>query len=201
MISCILLAAGLSKRMTLGNKLLLEKDKQPIINLTLNNIVNSKVEEIIIVLGKQNKDISEAISKQFFLKEKQKIVYNNNYKYGLSSSIISGVKKIEKKDNGIMICLADMPMIKTSTYNKIINSFTMKKRKIICVPYYKNVRGNPLIFSHHFRENLLELKGDYGAKDILRKFNSSVNKINCIDEGILKDIDNLEDYRIYVNKK
>ena len=52
MISAIILAAGLSKRMKLGNKLLLEKNNVPIIKTTLERVAASKVNEIIVVLGK-----------------------------------------------------------------------------------------------------------------------------------------------------
>ena len=55
MISAIILAAGLSRRMTLGNKLLLEKSNVPIIKTTLERIKASKVEDITIVLGKDSK--------------------------------------------------------------------------------------------------------------------------------------------------
>ena len=61
MISAIILAAGLSKRMELGNKLLLEKKKTPIIKITLDNIKAAKVKEIIIVLGKNSKSLKNVI--------------------------------------------------------------------------------------------------------------------------------------------
>ena len=54
MISAIVLAAGLSKRMELGNKLLLEKNKITIIENTIREVKASKVDEIIVVLGKDS---------------------------------------------------------------------------------------------------------------------------------------------------
>ena len=50
MISAIILAAGESKRMTLGNKLLLRKNNVPLIKITFENIKASKVDNISIVL-------------------------------------------------------------------------------------------------------------------------------------------------------
>ena len=37
-----------------------------------------------------------------------------------------GLKKVNKDNIGAMICLADMPLIKTSTYNQIIHSYYQK---------------------------------------------------------------------------
>ena len=61
MISAIILAAGLSKRMKLGNKLLLEKNNIPIINMTLERVVDSKVNEIINVGGGKGYTVYEII--------------------------------------------------------------------------------------------------------------------------------------------
>ena len=62
MISAIILAAGLSKRMKLGNKLLLEKNNVPIIKTTLERVAASKVNEIIVVLGKDSSLIKNKVN-------------------------------------------------------------------------------------------------------------------------------------------
>ena len=49
MISAIILAAGLSRRMKIGNKLLLKINKYPIISITLDKIKASNVNEIILI--------------------------------------------------------------------------------------------------------------------------------------------------------
>ena len=91
MISAIILAAGLSKRMKLGNKLLLEKNNIPIINMTLERVVDSKVNEIIVVLGRDPSLIEKKINNK-----KVKFVINMDYRSGISSSIKKGLKKLTK---------------------------------------------------------------------------------------------------------
>ena len=54
MISAIILAAGKSERMELGNKLLLETKNSTIIQTTIRKIKASKVNEIVLVLGKED---------------------------------------------------------------------------------------------------------------------------------------------------
>ena len=61
MISAIILAAGLSKRMKIGNKLLLERNKIPIIKTTLDKIKASNVKDLILVLGNNAKPILNII--------------------------------------------------------------------------------------------------------------------------------------------
>ena len=57
MVSAILLAAGQSKRMNGENKLTKKIKGIPLIKYALNNILKSSVNEIVIVLGYQNKII------------------------------------------------------------------------------------------------------------------------------------------------
>ena len=125
MISAIILAAGLSKRMKLGNKLLLEKNNVPIIKTTLERVAASKVNEIIVVLGKDSSLIKNKVNDK-----RVKCITNKDYRSGISSSIKKGLKKVNKDNIGAMICLADMPLIKTSTYNQIIHSYYQNNRKI-----------------------------------------------------------------------
>ena len=55
MISAILLAAGKSKRMNGENKLIKKINGKPLIKHSVTNILESSIDELIIVTGYQNK--------------------------------------------------------------------------------------------------------------------------------------------------
>ena len=59
MISAILLAAGQSKRMVDENKLLKKYKGLPLIKHAIQNILNSSIDELIIVLGHQKEVIKK----------------------------------------------------------------------------------------------------------------------------------------------
>ncbi len=193
MISAIILAAGLSKRMKLGNKLLLKKNNTTIIQKTFQNIKSSKVNEIIIVLGKD----PEIFKKE--IKDKNiTFTINQNYHTGMSSSIKKGLEKIDQRSIATLICLGDMPLIKTSTYNKIIDTFYKNKEKNI-IPYFENKKGNPVLFNKFFFKKLKMVEGDNGAKFFIKKNFESFLKLAVIDQGVIKDIDNDEQYYSFLN--
>ena len=122
MISAILLAAGESKRLKNENKLLKKFKNKPLIHHILKSIQKSKINKTIIVLGHQFKETKKII------KNNKKIIFvvNNKYKQGMSSSIKTGLKKMDKKDKGFIILQSDMPFVKTSDINKIYNSIIKK---------------------------------------------------------------------------
>ena len=69
MIKAILLAAGQSKRLKSENKLIKKFKKKALINHSLQALVKSKIDKIVIVLGYQNKEVRKVLRriKKIFL--------------------------------------------------------------------------------------------------------------------------------------
>ena len=76
MISAILLAAGQSKRMNGENKLTKKINGVPLINLSILNILESSIEELIIVTGYQNEILESIINKDNKIKIFLNIIIN-----------------------------------------------------------------------------------------------------------------------------
>ncbi len=190
MIKGILLAAGQSKRLKNENKLFKIFKNKPLIQHSLNAVQNSKIKKIIIVLGYQYKESKKKIKKN------KKIIFthNKNYKNGMSSSIKAGLKKISKKDKGFIILQSDMPFVKTSDINKIYNSIIRKKYSVHALKY-KNRIGNPIGFDISFLNKIKKIKGNIGAKYIVKRLKNSTNYIKVSSEKVFKDFDKASDFR------
>ena len=190
MIKAILLAAGKSKRFGKENKLLKIFKKKPLINFSLNSLNKSKVNKIIVVLGYQNKEVKKVIRKN------KKIIFvtNKNYKKGMASSIKIGLKKVSKQDTGFIIFQSDMPYIKTADINKIC--YLVKKRKdLVYVLKYKNRVGNPIGFDISVLNKFRKIKGDVGAKFMVKRLKKNTNFIKTTNIKAFKDFDKLSDFR------
>ncbi|NDG89830.1 MAG: hypothetical protein EBY59_04115, partial [Proteobacteria bacterium] len=118
MITAILLAAGQSKRVPTKNKLLIKYKKKILINHILDQLIKSKIQKIIIVLGHEYFKVRKLTLKS----KKIKFVINKKFKTGMASSIKEGLKKLDKKNKGFLIVQSDMPFIKKTHLNKIYNS-------------------------------------------------------------------------------
>ena len=188
MISAILLAAGESKRMQGENKLTKLYNGLPLIQYSITNILNSSVNELIIVLGYQSEIISNLVSNN----KKIKIVINKNYPSGMSSSIKLGLKNLSKLSNAFFICLADMPLIDTKVYEDLIKS---KKNNEIIIPTYKGQWGNPVLFSSMMVDEIIKIKGDIGAKSILEKKLSKIKLLPIKNKSIILDFDTQDNFK------
>jgi len=180
MISAILLAAGQSKRMNGDNKLVKKIRDTPLIKHSVNNILASSIDKLIIVLGYQKEIIKKLLDKN----KKIKVVFNRDFESGIASSIKTGLGHLSEKTESFFICLADMPLVNHNIYNQMIRS---KNNKEIIVPTYKGVQGNPVLFSNSMRDKIMNIQGDIGAKKILELNKDKILNLDINDQSITKD--------------
>ena len=190
MIKAILLAAGQSKRMKSENKLIKLYKNKPLINYSLNVLKKSKVNKIIIVLGHQHKEVKKIIKKN----KKIIFTYNKNYKQGMASSIKTGLKKISKNNKGFIIAQSDMPFVKQSDINKICRSINSKKFLIHALKYKTRV-GNPIGFDSSLIKKFKNIKGQFGAKFMVKRLKNRTNFIKTKSIKSFKDFDKASDFR------
>ena len=190
MIKAILLAAGQSKRLKSENKLIKLYKNKPLINYSLNVLTKSKVNKIIIVLGHQHKELKKIIKKN----KKIIFTYNKNYKKGMASSIKIGLKKISKNDKGFIVAQSDMPFVKQSDINKICRSIKSKKFLIHALKYKTRV-GNPIGFDSSLIKKFKNIKGQFGAKFMVKRLKNRTNFIKTKSIKSFKDFDKASDFR------
>ncbi|QEC69113.1 nucleotidyltransferase family protein [Panacibacter ginsenosidivorans] len=191
MVSAIVLAAGLSKRMGNENKLLLPYNGKTIIETTLQHLLDAGIEEIIVVTGHEAQLVSTTIRHLPVI-----IIYNPLYEKGMTTSIQKGVEVAA--GSGYMICLADMFSITALEYISIITAFETQLQndeKCICVPRYKNEKGNPVIFSAAYRADILQHKEMEGCKKIVEQNKTHIHRIDMQTPHILEDLDYPDDYK------
>ncbi|MDO9190622.1 MAG: NTP transferase domain-containing protein, partial [Sulfurimicrobium sp.] len=59
----------------------------------------------------------------------------------------------------------------------------------LAAPFFQGQRGHPVGFDGRFRKDLLALKGDEGARQLLREHQIDLGMIECTDAGVIRDID------------
>ena len=189
MITAILLAAGQSKRLKNENKLIKLFKKKLLINHILSSLIKSKVNKIIIVLGFEHLKVKKKLLKS----KKIKFVINKNYKKGISSSIKTGLRNLSKDNKGFLIVQGDMPNITKTTINKIILLIN-KSRKEIFLPRFKNRVGNPIGFKKSMIKNINKIKGDRGAKNIIKKNSKKIKFVNIYSKSIITNLNTKKDF-------
>ena len=193
MISAVILAAGESRRMGKQNKLLLPIGGEALLVKLVTSVCASDVGQVLVVIGHEAEKIRRELN-NFPLS----FVYNPNFIEGMTTSIKYGVKVVSHECDGLLICLGDMPFINTSEINKLIHAYVKNRiigEGLIVVPVFKRQRGNPVLFSIEFRNDILEHKKESGCKEVIMKNSDSVIEIEMDTENMLLDVDTMEDYQ------
>lgn len=187
LVSAIVLAAGQAKRM--GElKQLLPWRGSTIVEQVVDSVVASGVAETIVVTGYRGGEVAQRLAGK-----PVKIKNNDNYKGGMSSSLICGLQALDKKSTGIMIVLGDQPALEVDTLKHLINTFC--RHSAIIVPVYQKRRGNPVIFPFRYIEEMLALEGDRGARSVVDVHQDDVIEIEEKTDSVIMDIDDMKDYR------
>ena len=174
-----------------GVKQLLSLGEKRMIEAALDNLHNSRCDEIIVVLGFAVDEVRPLVEG----KERVKVVITPQFAEGMSTSIHQGLKKISPRATGILIALADQPFIPPAVMNTLIDGFKAGNKGIV-LPTYEGKRGHPVILDRKkYEGELLKLQGDVGGKEIVGKHPEDILEVEVASKGVLMDIDAPEDYQ------
>lgn len=189
-IAILVMAAGESRRMS-SIKQLLPWKGSTLLEHTIKTLKNVQEKSIYVVLGAYQKEIEAAIN---FVDEGVGVIENTYWKEGLGSSISCGVSHIIDTKipfHGVLICLADQPLLESGYYKKIITELRSENNPIVASKY-KEKFGVPALFDKSILSELVTLNTDYGAKHILSTYNEQITAVYPKD--LIRDIDTKEQY-------
>jgi len=187
LVSAVLLAAGKSERMG-RNKLLMPFEGGTIIGRTLDNLLSSRVREIVVVVGACAQEMSVAIENRAVT-----MVLNPNYAKGMSTSLITGIRMISKRAKYVMVALGDQPFVTSNTYDRLIEAAFETGRGIV-IPTYSRQRGNPILISAGYFPEILHFSGDVGGRELLVQYPDDVLEVAVSDEGIVINVNTPDEY-------
>ncbi|MEB8345455.1 nucleotidyltransferase family protein [Flavobacteriaceae bacterium KMM 6898] len=193
-IDVLILAGGKGSRMGSIKQLLPWKGTTLLEN-AIDQAKMSIASEVIVVLGAYAAEIRSRVKNDEIL-----FINNEEWASGLGTSISCGVNYIQNNRTdvtGIMILLADQPLINTKYINKMLETF-IEKSKGMVTTNYGNREGVPAIFDRNFFPELQALKQDFGAKELIKKYKDLNISLNPEGKGL--DVDTIEDYNTLLKK-
>jgi len=180
----IVLAAGRSTRMGGPNKLLAELDGKKMVRIATEQALVSKASRVIVVTGHQADLVEQALAGLDV-----KFVRNQDFATGLASSVKAGIAAVPADADGAVVCLGDMPLIDAGLIDRLIDDFAADRGHLIVVPVAEGRRGNPVLWSRRFFQELMTLDGDVGARHLIARHSEAVAEVAVEGEGAFLDID------------
>jgi molybdenum cofactor cytidylyltransferase len=126
--------------------------------------------------------------------QKVHLAINTEWPEGMASSIRLGLNtllQVASSSDGVILMVCDQPYVTPSLLNDLIKAH-MDTSKPIVTCSYGNTYGPPTLFHKSLFTELLQLKGDTGARKIVQQHANDVGVIS-FPQGII-DIDTQSDY-------
>jgi molybdenum cofactor cytidylyltransferase len=176
--------------MGIDNKLLMAWQGEALVRRAFSAAHDAGIDEIIIVAPARDDDVIHAVSDL-----PVRIVENTDHVEGIASSIRAGIGAVAPTCAGALILLADMPLIAARHVVQLVAAFAAANSgSVIVVPYHAGQRGNPVLWGRdHFGE-LMQLRGDVGARALLERCGDRVVRVESPDDAVLVDVDSPQDW-------
>ena len=192
----IILAAGASSRMGSPKQLLPWKNG-PLVRYIATQALALPCRPVLVVTGANAEKVEAALHGT-----EVEVTFNHEWASGMGHSLAFGIKAMENLSPeavGVMILLSDQPLVEACYLEQLRNLFFENNATVIAASSYGKVIGPPLIFGREFFEELKFLKGDRGAKEVLRKYHPRVKTIEfpdgAMDWDTPEDVASTEKYR------
>ena len=194
-IGIVVLAAGRSTRFAAGraSKLLALVGDTALVRLAVSAALDAQVGEVVVITGDRADDVARSL-----VGLPARIVREPQFAAGLATSLGRGVRELRAAD-AIMITLGDVPDVPPEAYRRIAARWQATGAAIV-VPRYANATApsHPTLFDSALFDELLELRGDVGARSIIARHASVV-----VEEPMAwpapRDVDTQADLDEYVN--
>jgi molybdenum cofactor cytidylyltransferase len=184
----VILAAGKSTRMQGSNKLLANIEGVPMIRRVVQAALSSKVDEVIVVLGWEEEKTRSTLAGL-----NCKMVVNEGFEEGQSSSVKVGLGELNPSSRAVMILPGDVARIDTSSINMVIDRYN-EGGCLIVVAGHETRPGHPILLDRQLFPEIARINEQtLGLKALVNKHQANVCLVETGSLGVLKDVDTAND--------
>ena len=166
----VVLAAGASSRFGSAKQLVRIGDR-PLLSLIAGRAAEVVGHALIVVLGAGAAEIAPLLKHS-----PGSIVINRDWREGLASSIRAGVTRLPGSCAGVMLVLADQACVTAEDLRRLAGVWRRQPLGVAAAQYGATV-GVPAIFPQHLFAELSELRGDSGARTLLKRHADRLVKV------------------------
>ncbi len=185
----LVLAAGKSQRMGTPKQLLRYQGKT-LLQHAVEAALATAMQPVLLVLGARVELMKEELAGI----KGVEFLENKEWEEGMASSIRAGLQAIVKSHpatDGVIVMVCDQPFINPELLRELLETQHQSWKPVVASGY-KGTGGVPVLFHKSYFGRLMELKGDTGARKIIKEHAEEVELVP-FPQGE-KDIDTIADY-------
>jgi len=187
LVAAAVLAAGRGSRLGGdGAKPLLVWRGRPLVAWAVDAALGSGLRPVVVVVGYRGDEVRAALPDDPALV----VAENPGWEEGIASSLRAALRVLDARADVEAVCvgLADQPLVSPDAYRAVAVS---RGQHVIVVPTYGGSPGNPVMLSRSVWAEAMQLRGDVGARSLMR--DHDCGQVDCTGLGSAADIDTLDD--------
>ncbi len=178
-----ILAAGQSTRFG-TNKLVQNWRGRSLLSHVLEAATQTCPDQVLVVTGSDADAIASTCA-DFAVDT----IFNPDHASGMGTSIAAAARACEGSADAMLLLLGDQPLVTASHLRELIDAWQDDPYRI-CASRFSDTLGPPILFGGAYFQQLAQLKGDIGAKELVTD-NDRVVTIDFAPAAI--DVDRLGD--------
>jgi molybdenum cofactor cytidylyltransferase len=180
----VVLAAGGSTRFG-SPKQLVRVQGHALLHRAVANAVEIAGRGVTVVLGAHAAELASLLKHS-----SASIIVNREWAEGIGSSIRAAIARLPPSCEGVLVTLADQAAVTVDDLSRLISAWRSDPRCIVAARYDATI-GVPAVFPRAYFSDLAALRGDRGARDLIRRHADRTIGIALANASI--DIDTPED--------
>lgn len=176
----ILLAAGASRRLGRA-KQLVELDGEPLLRRAARALVATRPLETLVVLGHDAERMRAALDGL-----PVRCVVATDHAEGMAASLRTGLAALDARCDGALVALTDQPALDADHLEALLDAWRAQPSRA-AASAYAGVLGVPALLPRAWFNELAQLRGDVGARALLRARASGVVAVAA--PALARDVD------------
>ena len=170
------------------NKLLVtDRAGRAMVARVVDNVLSSGARPVLVVTGHRADEVAQALGGRPVT-----LVHAPDHAAGLSASLKAGVSAVPEDASAAIVCLGDMPLVTGRMIDRLISAYDPDEGRLIVAPTHEGRVGNPILWDRSYFPEILALRGDAGARALLKPHGEQVTEIDMGDDAVLRDFDTVE---------
>lgn len=167
--------------------------RETFLDRILASMRDGGVEDILVIGRPDDSELIEAVLRSAVA---ARFVANPNHDRGQLTSIVAAVNTVDHPGvRGLLVMPVDMPLVRPETFAAVLRASATHPATIVRATC-RGRHGHPVIFDRGVFDALRHADPSVGAKAVLHDRADRVLNVEVPDEGVLKDVDNAEDYAV-----
>jgi len=180
-LGAVLLAAGASRRLGFP-KQLVERDGEAVVRRQARLLLGLQPACVVVVTGFAREGVELALAGLDV-----QLVHNELWENGMGASLACGIRAMPERVRAAMLLLCDLWKISGSDLDQLASAWQAAPQKAVTAAW-DGQSGPPVIFPRALFQRLGGLRGEQGARHVLRGFTGGVVPVDLPNAAFDLDV-------------